>query len=635
MSDSDSLLQWQPDSGEDGSAPSPSLHPHPTLPSEGITTLNSTPLKSEALDSNSVQPDPDPLDPAMSADLLSTKVVDTLVADLEREQRRMQDLFGALAFALRSFKNLNQVLELIAFVASHLTDAEGGVLVLFHPNGTIQLEQLHCANPQQAERIRVLLEQVTHSLSTQSGWMWHPNSLQSKPDRNESPASQPSPGSQTPNRTLPQPQASEATPGPHLKALQDLKGSLQDIKAVRWSDQPLSYESTTQIEQILDECFQEQLGSEIQLFGTPLLIRNTVRGRLYVFSSDSSYAWDENRQQLLRVIADQAAVAIENDQLTAELRRKAALAKELEIGSEIQAQLLPRQYPEIPGIALAACCRAANMVSGDYYDFIKVPFAPQLELDDCGCDDSSPSSDRSQPCWGIVIGDVMGKGVPAGLLMTMTRGILRAEILNHHRPARILHHLNQVMFNDLDNSNRFISLYYSEYDPNTGRLCYSNAAHNPTLWWQAKTGELRSLDTAGALLGLDLNSHYEEGCITLQPGDVIVYYTDGFTEAANAEGNRLEVSGFEAAIQHAAQTYEDPQGIVNSLFEQVEAFRQNPQARQRARRSRAKPPYLGDLDPQLDDPSILLQQETWRERDPSVDDMTLVVLKVLPIPSAS
>lgn len=97
----------------------------------------------------------------------------------------------------------------------------------------------------------------------------------------------------------------------------------------------------------------------------------------------------------------------------------------------------------------------------------------------------------------IVIGDVMGKGVPAGLLMTMTRAMVRAEALNRHSPARVLQHLNRAMYSDLENSNRFISLFYSEYDPRSHRLCFSNAAHNPTLWWQARTREIQPLDTEG------------------------------------------------------------------------------------------------------------------------------------------
>lgn len=479
-----------------------------------------------------------------------------LLDQLNRERRRMQDLFGALAFALRSFKNLNQVLELIAFVASHLTDAEGGALVLFNPNGTIQLEQLHCSDVGKRNQIRSLMERVTQNLSLQS----QGNSCHTASDPEQS----------------------------------------------SW------------VEQVLDQQFRQDLGTDVHLYGTPLLVRNRVRGRLYIFSRQPDFNWSEERRQLLRVIADQAAVAIENDELTVELRKKAALDKELEIGSEIQAQLLPRRYPQLPGIALAARCQTANKVGGDYYDFIEVtPRTPNPE-------------DKESKRLGIVIGDVMGKGVPAGLLMTMTRGTLRAEILNDHHPAQILHHLNQVLFSDLENSNRFISLFYSDYDPQHRRLCFSNAAHNPTLWWRAATQEIHPLDTPGALLGLDPASLYEERCVQLEPGDVVVYYTDGFTEAANARGERLEASGLEAAIQYASQRYEDPQQILESLFEEVDSFRHatpNQETPQQLPSALFSPGQLQDLPDEI---ISMYPPSAFRNPSTSRDDMTLVVLKVLP-----
>jgi sigma-B regulation protein RsbU (phosphoserine phosphatase) len=470
-----------------------------------------------------------------------------LAAEVNRERRKMQDLFSALAFALRSFKNLNQVLELIAFVASRLTDADGGALLLFNPNGTIHLEQVHCSNVAERAPMRRLIERVTQNLRL-------------FPDRS------------------------------YL------------------FDSP---EHHSWIENVLDQELQQHLSLEgKKIYGTPLLVQNSLRGRLYVFSHQPDYTWSEDRQQLLRVIADQAAVAIENDTLTAELRKKIALDKELEIGSEIQAQLLPRQYPEIPGIALAARCQTANKVGGDYYDFIRIPTPPG-------------SNPQGYQRLGIVIGDVMGKGVPAGLLMTMTRGMLRAEVLNQHSPARILEHLNQVMFSDLENSNRFISLFYSDYDPLQRQLSFSNAAHNPTLWWRAATQTIEHLDTPGSLIGLDPCSTFEESSVQLEPGDVVVYYTDGFTEAANDRGERLEESGLEEAIQYASLRFEDPQAILESLFQRVEAFRQN---------NRQDPqtfPFhlLNQMSPEE---LSLYPPQAFQERRMSQDDMTLVVLKVLP-----
>lgn len=167
----------------------------------------------------------------------------------------------------------------------------------------------------------------------------------------------------------------------------------------------------------------------------------------------------------------------------------------------------------------------------------------------------------------------MGKGVPAGLLMTMTRGMLRAEVLNRHSPSRILQHLNRVMHADLENSHRFVTLFYSEYDPKTRILSYSNAAHHPPLLWRSATNSIVRLDTLeGMLIGLDADSRYQEAQVQLQPGDTIIYYTDGFTDAANQRGDRFDEENLMAAFQFACQNYQESEQILNYLFDRVQQF---------------------------------------------------------------
>jgi sigma-B regulation protein RsbU (phosphoserine phosphatase) len=154
----------------------------------------------------------------------------------------------------------------------------------------------------------------------------------------------------------------------------------------------------------------------------------------------------------------------------------------------------------------------------------------------------------------------------------MTRGMLRAEVLNRHSPARILQHLNRVMYADLENSQRFVTLFYSEYDPETRILSYSNAAHNPPLLWQASTRSIRRLDTEGMLIGLEADSHYEDAQVKLAPGDTIIYYTDGFTDASNQKGDRFDEENLTKAFQWACEHCTDSQGILDYLFEQVQQF---------------------------------------------------------------
>ncbi|BAY30988.1 serine phosphatase [Nostoc carneum NIES-2107] len=427
-----------------------------------------------------------------TTDVTPVVALKELVARLHREQNKIQDLLSSLGFALRSFNNLNQFLELIPLMATRVTDGDGSALFLYKPNGQVRLEQLHWQDSGQRRNIRKALETATSQI------------------------------------TLLQNSAPLAT-----------------------------------ATGILDDQMHRYLGPDVQIFGTAILVKHTERGWLYVLSRDPEYSWTETRQKLVRLVADQTAVAIENDELAVELRKKERLDQELEIGAEIQRRLLPRQCPAIPGAALAARCKPANRVGGDYYDFIATN---QNQIN------SNNKSGLETGSWGLVIGDVMGKGVPAGLIMTMMRGMLRGEVLHGNSPSRILQNLNRVMYADLENSHRFVTLFYSEYNPETRILSYSNAAHNPPLWWHAATKTVSRLDTLGMLIGLDANSQYEDAQAQLEPGDTIIYYTDGLTDAAAAGGDRFDEENFVASFSAACRYCDGPEEIVDYLFDQVQQF---------------------------------------------------------------
>ena len=441
-----------------------------------------------------------PVRPGAAGGELAAPVValKELVARLNHEQNSTQDLLGSLGFALRSFHNLNQFLELIPMVASRVTKADGGALMVLQPDGELRLERFHFNDDkpnyeQRSAPLKQALEIATEKFSNH-----HDEQALSRPG---------------------------------------------------WANQ-------------LDSWVTHAFGPGVKLFGTSILQRTLEKGRLYIFSYSPTYEWTESRQKLVRFVADQTAVALEQDELAGELRQKQRLDRELEIGAEIQRQLLPRTCPKVEGLTLAARCETANRVGGDYYDFI--PTRNDVRLNQRKAQASDP--------WGIAIGDVMGKGVPAGLIMTMLRGMLRAEVLNGHPPARILQHLNRVMYSDLENSNRFVTLFYSVYDPRTRILQYSNAAHNPPLLWRFATKSLHRLDSLGMLVGLEHSSHYEGGQVKLEPGDVVVYYTDGFTDAATVDGDRFDEDNLIRTIQWACQRYDDPQRILDTLFDRVQQF---------------------------------------------------------------
>ena len=428
-----------------------------------------------------------------------------LVASLQREQIKIQYLLSALSFALRSFNNLNQFLELIPLMSSRVTDADGGALVLYQKNeqkNEVVLEQIYCHNHQRREQIKSSFEAVVKSI----------NNYPLKQKRN-----------------------------------------------------PQRFPPIECFTSFVQEQFEAKFSSWLNIFSTPILIKNLEQGRLYIFSQDPNFSWNPTRRKFADIVADHVAVAIANHRLTLKLRTKERQDRELEIASEIQLQLLPRKFPKIQGLDVAAKCQTANRVGGDYYDFIPVNY------DQWEHDSLHKEKAPSQP-WSIVIGDVMGKGVPAGLIMTMTRGMLRAEVLNRHSPARVLNHLNRVMYADLENSRRFVTLFYSEYDPQTHILHYANAAHNPPFLWRKNQRNIIRLDTEGVLIGLQPNSSYQEDYLQLEPEDTLLYYTDGLTDAANQNNQRFDEDNLVRSFTSACNKYQKSEDILDYIFRAIKKF---------------------------------------------------------------
>ena len=309
---------------------------------------------------------------------------------------------------------------------------------------------------------------------------------------------------------------------------------------------------------LLDRLVQRHFGSS-NLIATSIVSRGRQRGRLYAFDKKDIVFGSNVHRKHIQIVADLTGVAIENDVIFQVIRNHEKVDRQISIGGEIQSQLLPDQCPIIDGVELAACCRPALQVGGDYYDFM--PTRSDLSA-------AAKSSGR----WAFVIGDVMGKGVPAGLLMTMLRGMLRAEVLTGLPPDSILHDLNQLALEDLTQSHRFVTLFYSDFDAQSRKLRFANAAHNPPLLWSAKTKSIKRLDAPGLLIGLQPEAEYGCGEIVLQPGDVLLYYTDGVTEAPGVSGERFDENRLITFLDRFAKEGLGAKEILNKLFERLDGF---------------------------------------------------------------
>ena len=289
-----------------------------------------------------------------------------------------------------------------------------------------------------------------------------------------------------------------------------------------------------------------------------ILSRGKCRGFIYILSKDltgNSIRDDRN----FNFIQNSLAVGLENYCLIKAKKKHENVDREISTGAEIQSQLLPDYCPSIYGVDLAAHCRPALQLGGDYYDFM--------------CLKTNISEKRKEKArWALVIGDVMGKGIPAGLLMTMLRGMLRAEVLTGLPPDRILHDLNQLAINDLDQSHRFVTLFYSDYDPRTRKLRFANAAHNPPLLWKSSDQKIIKLDAEGFVLGLQQEAEYQCSEIKLSENDLVLYYTDGVIDTSNSLGERFDEKRLIKIFTRLCKQSFTSQEILNKIFKKLDDF---------------------------------------------------------------
>ena len=203
----------------------------------------------------------------------------------------------------------------------------------------------------------------------------------------------------------------------------------------------------------------------------------------------------------------------------------------------------------MPGWQFAATYQAAHIVGGDFYDFYDLPGKPER--------------------LGLVIADVADKGVPAALFMALSRTIIRTTALSGRGPASALLRANGLILND-SASDLFLSAVYAALEVETGRLVYANAGHNRPLWYRAATGYIDELPARGTILGVIDEIRMEERRLDVAPGDVLVFYTDGITEAVNAEGEFYDEERLRRTL--AAHSHESAQQILDAIIGALESF---------------------------------------------------------------
>jgi sigma-B regulation protein RsbU (phosphoserine phosphatase) len=256
----------------------------------------------------------------------------------------------------------------------------------------------------------------------------------------------------------------------------------------------------------------------------PIISNDEVIG-VFDLESDQLNSYTPDDLQVLLLLASQVAIIIEKVMLHEQLIEKKRLEGQLEVARQVQLELLPAHDPQLSGFDICAWNFSTEEVSGDYYDWVSI-YEDQI---------------------GMVIADVSGKGVPAALLMAFLRASLRAAIHIGYAPHISMAKVNYLLWESIER-NQFVTAFYGVLDASNKTLAYTNAGHNPPLLMDAD-GTARFIERGGLPLGMFRDTRYYEYYQAIEPGQLLVLYTDGATEANGANGEEYGRERLEAAVR--------------------------------------------------------------------------------------
>lgn len=333
------------------------------------------------------------------------------------------------------------------------------------------------------------------------------------------------------------------------------------------------------------------------LLTMPLLVGDKVVGVLSVEDMEQN-AFGPEEERKIKLIAGYAAVAIENARLynehaiaeetlknytdhlqsvvesrTSELRSaqdkivaQKGLQQEMDLARQVQTSLLAQEIPQMDGYVFAATAIPARYVGGDFYDFVR----------------------KNDVC-NVTLADISGKGIPAAMLTSTARTLIRAAMKYESQPALVLSNMQDAIYPDLSHAEMFGTFFAASLDPKTATLTYANAGHTETIWWQHKNQRIERLPATALPIGIIPNNEIVQKEILLCPGDILVFYSDGITETFNPQD---ELFGVDRLMEIVRKNEDD---LAHTLAQR-----------------------------------ILTEVDGFANGAPLVDDLTLVVLKVTP-----
>ena len=292
---------------------------------------------------------------------------------------------------------------------------------------------------------------------------------------------------------------------------------------------------------------QPVIDKRARTLAAPICLGTETLGVLTVYRALKSIAFTQDDANLLLLLANQCAIAIENARLYGLAVEKGRMDGELHAALSVQRNLMPTRAPRIPGYRIAGVWQPARIVAGDFFDYI-------------------PLGNHQ---FGVVIADVSDKGMPAALFMAATRSIIRASIIEEPDPGCALTRANRLIASDATDG-MFVTLFLGVLDARAHRFTFANAGHNPPWLWRARTNRIESLRQHQLALGILSNVEYATHQIDFEPGDALLLYTDGVTDAKNARQQFFGEHRLKRSFNDNARA--DAPALVRQIESAVRAF---------------------------------------------------------------
>lgn len=281
----------------------------------------------------------------------------------------------------------------------------------------------------------------------------------------------------------------------------------------------------------------------VSILSAPMIYQDRPIGVIRLYTAEKRY-FSTAEIKLLRAIAQLLATAIENARLDVERLEHQQMLRQVRLAVDVQRRMLPATMPSVPPFDIAARYDPSLELGGDFFDFIPL---------ECNL--------------GVAVGDVVGKGIAASLLMASCRAALRAYAQDVYDLDEIISRVNLSMTQEtLDNE--FVTLFYGVLDPTTLRMTYCNAGHEPPLLLRG--GHFARLRVGGMIAGVDASQNYQKGLVDLEPADTLLIYTDGLVDAQHFSGERFGRQRVEKAMLDVKD--ESARDVVNHIFWEMRRF---------------------------------------------------------------